>query len=85
MTTIAPARTQVSLPHMGNPATCPLCGGEVGPDRDPRRSGWLTCTSCGPAYMPLAGRYIRVHVACSLQEAGERAARLVLALEGMGP
>jgi len=83
--TIAPARIQSAiLPHMGKPATCHLCGGAVAPDRDPRRPGWLTCTSCGPVWMPLGDRWIRVHVACSLQEAGERAARLVLALEGVG-
>ncbi|HUW13620.1 MAG TPA: hypothetical protein VM537_28110 [Anaerolineae bacterium] len=83
MTAIAPARVQsVTVPHMGKPATCHLCGGEVHSDCDPKRNGWLICTSCGPVWMPLAGRWIRVHVACSLAEASERAARLVLALEG---
>ena len=84
MIAIAPARVQsVALPHMGKPIpTCHVCGGDVHSDSDPKRPGWLACTSCGPVYMPLAGRWIRVHIACSLAEASERAARVVLALEG---
>lgn len=83
MTAIALARIQTAIPHMGKPIpTCHICGGEVDSDSDPKRNGWLTCTSCGPVWMPLGDRWIRVHVACSLAEASERAARLVLALEG---
>lgn len=78
MRTAIQPRAEV-LPHMGK---CHLCGGTVGPDHDPRRHGWLVCPSCGPVWMPLGTRLIRIHVASSLQEASERAARLVLGLEG---
>ena len=81
--TITQALQPVVLPHVGTPA-CHLCGGQVHPDCDPKRVGWLACPFCGPVYMPLEGRLIRIHVACSLTEAGERAARVVLALEGVG-
>jgi len=79
-TTIQP-RAEI-LPHMGKLPTCHVCGGVVHSDCDPKRNGWLTCTSCGPVWMPLGDRWIRVHVACNLKEASERAARVVLALEG---
>lgn len=69
------------LPDVGT-LTCHLCGGEVHSDCDPQRNGWLHCASCGPAYMPLAGRWIRVHVACSLPEASERVGRLLIGLGG---
>jgi len=82
--TIAPARAQpVTVPHTGNPIpTCHICGGEVHSDSDPKRVGWLTCPICGPVWMPLAGRWVRVHVACSLPEASERVGRLLIGLGG---
>lgn len=58
------------------PTTCHTCGAEVLPDPDPRREGWLTCAACGPVYMPFQGRWIRIHIACSLEEAGRRVAQL---------
>ena len=81
-TTIQP-RAEIR-PHMGKLSTCHVCGGVVHSDCDPKRNGWLRCASCGPVWMPLEGHWIRVRLYCSLEEASERAARVVVALEGAG-
>lgn len=78
--TIAPVRAQ-PVTHMGELA-CHLCGGPVHSDCDPNRNGRLTCPACGPVWMHLDDRYIRIRIAVSLAEASERAAGIVLAVEG---
>jgi len=72
MMALAPTPAQ-ALPHVGMD-TCHICGGHTYPD--PRRPDWLTCPTCGPVYMPLEDHYIRVHIACSQEEAARRVAKL---------
>ena len=52
--------------------TCHICGAPVAPDRDPRRPGWLACAHCGPVYLPLQGRYIRLTLHGGLEAAQAR-------------
>ncbi len=76
MPALASAPTRAH-PHVGMD-TCHVCGGALHFDCDPKRSGWLSCETCGPVYMPLGERYIRIHIACSPEEAARRVAKLEL-------
>jgi len=75
--TLSPALVQ-ALPHVGK---CHICGGPIHCDSDPKRKGWLSCSTCGPVYMPLRGKMVRVRVGCGLEEASRRGAQLVVSLE----
>jgi len=79
-TTAAPTRERQVLSHAGQYPACHRCGGAVTPDPDPRRRGWLACPACGPVYMPVDGRFVRVSIECSLEEASERILRFDLQL-----
>lgn len=75
--TLSPAPVQASS-HVG--MACHLCGGALHSDCDPKRKGWLSCSTCGPVYMPLRGKMVRVRVGCSLEEASRRGASVIVAL-----
>ena len=85
--TLKPIPIQTAIPlaldgHLPDvEITCHICGRDVHSDYDPKRKGWLACPSCGPVWMPLGERWIRVQIAYSLEEASERTARALLALE----
>ena len=61
-----------AVPAGGGPATCHICGAPVAPDGSPRRPGWLACAHCGPVYLPLQGRYIRLTLHGGLEAAQAR-------------